>query len=423
MQLSQTSYAEAVTLVGAAVRDKLLGTQAEAGKTIDAKKAMAAAYGELVKPANEMLNRNIPVIYIDRVPLAEALNQIARMAQPRLKAISFPYGLESGSIKIDPGVKVSLNAQNITVGHALEQLIKENRLGLNAGWVQFSQVDNVLFSAALMPVESGDTGMITLDELSEDKFLSSCFSMEARATLPMMAARVKELDNKSGFTVGMLGPVVRSINPEKAGEIFWTVAKVEPAHAPAELTADLEKKIGDDIRTAEALDLATKVADEIKTPAQLDEYARKNNITPVVTDAFSLMTVSRSQYGQGGFEQVRVPNMNFCSPDVDKFFIEKAFETLAPKDLAKPYEQASNNLMHLALPCENSVIVAQRVDFQPALASDFDEQAKEYRKILDGAQMATTLFHWYMLDNIIKRTGFKETQQGNLLQKTDSGDE
>ncbi len=423
MQMAQTTYAEAVTLAGAAVRDELAGAQAASvAKKSDYSQVMKAARAELVKPADEMLSRIIPVIYIEKAPLAEAINQIASLAQPRLKGISFPYGLEGGKIRIDPGISVSLNAQNITVGDALAKLIKDNKLGLDVGWIRFAPMDNVLFCDALAPVNCGDTGMITLEELNADAFLSSCFSREARATLPMLAASVKELGTNSEFTAGILGPVLQSFNPDKAGEIYWMITKVEPAHAPEELTADIAKEIGDDIRTSEALSLAVKVADEIRTPAQFDEYIKKNKVMPILTEPFSLMILSHSAYGQSGFGQGSVPNMKFCNAAVDKVFIEKAFEILAPKDIAKPYTQASDNLMQLKLPCEDCVVVARRVDFMPALANDFDEQAKEYRKILDGAQMAITLLNWYNLDNIVKRTGFQETQQGYLLQKTGQDD-
>lgn len=417
MQMTQTSYAEAVTFTGSAVRDSVMKSQSD--KKIQ---PMKAAFEELVKPADEMLSRSIPVICIERAPLADAINQIAHLAQPRLKAISFPYGLTGGSIKIDPGVSVSLNAQNITVGQALEKLIKDNKLGLNAGWVRFAPQDNVLFCDVLSPVKYGDTGMITLGELGANPFLSSCFSQEARAMLPTMISQLKELGVKSEFSVGMLGPVAQSFSPDNIGQVFWMVTKVEQAHAPQELTADLAKKIGDDIRTAEALDLAAKAADEIKTPAQFEEYIKKNNVMPVMTEPFSLMVLSRSPYGQSGFVPGSVTAMKFCDAEVDKAFIDKAFETLAPKDINKAYDRESSNLLEMPLACEDCVVVARRVDFSPALAGDFDEQAREYRKILDNAQTATTLFHWYNLDNIIKRTGFEETRQGYLVQKNDSQD-
>ncbi len=372
--------------------------------------APAGDYAEIVNtltlPGEELLQRKVLILAIDKQPLSTAVERLAQAASPRLSVICFPYGL-TGKVHISPDVKITLHATNLTVGEALEKIAKQIPDLPKLSWGCFEGIDDVLFPVGgvrMFPVSAGRTSFVTPKQLSADPLLGKCFSQELRISLPQAAFQVRALVPKSEFRVGQEGPLMTAWNTDARGQLFWRVLEAQPARSPREITDALRTEIVRDGKLEQAFALASKEAEAIQTAKELDAYVRKHKLAPVETGMFARRTPY--VYGRGYFQPTQLEKLSLQNPAVDRFVIDRAFEALAPKDLAADYSPTSSNLLVLPLPCEEAVLIAQRIDYAPAEAEQFEADKLGLVAYLEQQQFGRSLQEWFALVNIKKRTGY-----------------
>lgn len=371
----------------------------------------ADAVKQLTLPANDLLDRKVPVLALDKLPLDKAVDMLAQSASPRISAICFPYG-QHGKVKIAPDLKISLHAANITVGEALEKIAGQIPDMPKLTWGMYEGIDNVLFPVAgvrLFPVTAYTTGLDTQEQLRETPILRKCYSRQPPASLVQLAMQVKTIQPKSPFQVNQPGPALQVWDPDNAGAVLWRVIAAEPAHSPKTLTDEIRQQVVRDWKLQQAFPAAKVKAESIQNAADMQSYIKANKSDIVDTGMFARKT-QRNVQGVFALQPTRLTAMNFLAPAVDAEVVQKAFATLAPKNLSADYPRESENVLVLPLPCEGYVLVARRVDFEPAEKKMFEEAKPGLIRFITQQQKDLGVLLWFKPENVKQRTGYAKKE-------------
>ncbi|MBN1556101.1 MAG: hypothetical protein JXA11_15270 [Phycisphaerae bacterium] len=372
-----------------------------------AKNVYAEVVRKLTLPADDLLQRKVPVLALEKQPLEKAVDMLAQAADPRIGAICFPYG-RHGKVKIAPDLKITLNARNITVGEALAKIAARIPDLPKLQWGMCEGIDNVLFSVdgvRFFPATAGRTGLETQEQINDDPMLSKCFSRQPPASLAQLAMRVQTIEPTSKFLVNQDGPPLRVWDPDNGGAILWRVTAAEAPQSPETLTDEIRKQVVRDWKLRQAFPKAIAQADAIKNAADLEAYIKAKKSKTVETGLFA-RKAPRGDRQMLMFLPTRLTVLNFSSPAVDGEVVKEAFAALAPKNLSADYPKESQNVLTLPLPSEGYVLVARRIDFEPAEKKAFEESKPGLIQLLQQRQAGQSLLEWFTMDNAEKRTGY-----------------
>ncbi|MCD4823451.1 MAG: hypothetical protein K8S55_02500 [Phycisphaerae bacterium] len=384
---------------------------------------------KLTISADVLLKRKITAVGIKDKPLNEAIKDLAVLVDPQLAVICYPYG-KHGEIDIDPKMKVTLLARNITLAEALEKITAQVRKKVPAmpklEWACFDGIDEVIFPVTgirFFPVTAGGTPLESAKEISEHKLLGNCalFDQSYRQrpiSLAQIAMQVKPIVPNSKLEVGKEGPVLMAYAGGGSGQLIWRFREAKKVQTPEAMTKKIREQVIKDWKFAQAFQLATAKAETLKKPADLDAYVKNvKNVTnvkkgknePIKTGLFARKM--RNVYGGGAFQPTKLWSMEFKNPAVDSYVIDEMFEKLTPKNLDAAYLKESAALAVLPLKAEGCVVVAQRINFIPALAMKFELEKKMLIESLQRQQYQQAVIGWFSLGDIVKRTGFKPTEE------------
>ncbi len=353
------------------VRSALNRETAGAGVTAEnAAAAYEAVENYFTKPdaAAALLSRRIGVVAIPKTPLKEAVRTLALLAGSAVDRICFPWGAH-GKINISPDVKVTLALTDATLEDALVAIRKQIPDLPAITWSVCRGYEKTLFPVSgsrLFPVTAGVTEMLTEEE---------------RGTHPRLSAVWK-------------------------AEFKTVVASVNSA-VPETMTGELADIVTADCLTRKAFALAVEKAGTLTAPAAMTAFAEKNGIALITTGLFS----RDDRYGGA------LSELAFEYPDTSEYFIKRVFALQSPADLEADYPPASAQASVIPAAAEETVYVVRRVDFRPALQSDFTGGKDLNRGSLSAsisrrgrfAAMST----WFNPEHIRKRTGFRLVTPGD----------
>ncbi len=411
-QAGQAKFAQVIEDIERAVNEATLANKETGidGKTFD------EIVAKFTIPADDLLSRKIPIVAIDKQPLEEAIRTLGELVNPRLSAICFPWG-KFEKITIDPTVKVSLAGRNMTVAEALDKIAAQIPDMPKLQWACFPGIDSVIFPVSgirLFPVTAGQTGLETAKQLKENSLIANAASQEQRAWLLQLVMNAQAINPAGTLKVGQQGPIATLVpGGDYSGQLIWLLADAQPAKSPEEITPEIKKDIVRDWKLTQAYDLAVKATENVKTADEMQAFVKTQKLTPVETGIFARR--EQDQYGSGFFQLTQLPMLEFSDGAVDAYFIDEAFKALAPKDINKPYEKLSAEAVVLPVKCEEAIYLARRTDFLPATQQDFEKAKNDLINPMLGKQRAMSCMEWFVLDNILERTGFTEEREGTLL--------
>ncbi len=362
---------------------------------------------KLTLPADNLLNRRIPVVAIEKLPLKEAMTKLADSVSPKLSAICFPWG-EHGEINIPPETKVTLIGWDMTVAEALEKIAAQIPNLPKLRWGCFEGIDNCIFpieGIRFFPITAGRTGLESQEELIENALISKCFSPRLRISLLQRAMQVDPIVPQSKFKIGMDEPIMTVWRDGDSGQLLWRVIDAQAPKSPEEITDAIRKKVIDDWKLAQGFKLARQQAEKIKSAEDLKKYAEKHKNETLESGMFSRRV--HFAYEGGYFQPARVPKMKFVNPAVDSYFIYEAFAALAPKDLDASYPKESQKVIVAPLACEEYVAVGRRINYLPAMEEGFELEKRNLTAYLERDRYARAVREWFSLSGIKERTQFK----------------
>lgn len=352
--------------VRSALNRETAGTGVTAENAVTAYEAVEASF---TKPdaAAELLSRRLGVVAIPKTPLKEAVGTLALLAGSAVDRICFPWGAH-GKIDISPDVKVTLNLTDATLEDALVAIRKQIPDLPAITWGVCRGYEKTLFPVAgirLFPVTAGVTEMLTEEQRRAHPRLSAIW--EAAFKTP-----------------------VASVN----------------AAVPETMTDELVDTVAADCLTQKAFALAVEKAGTLTAPAAMTAFAEKNGIELITTGLFS----RDDRYGGA------LSELAFEYPDTSAYFIKRVFALQAPADPEADYPPAAAKASVIPTEAEETVYVVRRVDYRPALQSDFTGGKDLNRGTLSASISRrgrfTAMSTWFNPENIRKRTGFRRVTPG-----------
>lgn len=415
-ELAQSAFVGVVETLQRRLSEKQLARkQNEQATTRPSGEDLRAVLEELTLPAEELLGRTIPLIAEQQAPLEQVVRSIARQASPPLNTICFPFDTP-GEVTVSPDVKVTLIAKDITVGEALAKVAEQVPDMPALSWAAFDGMEGVLFPISgirLFPVTFERTGLMTRQELRDQPLLGNAFQRTAEGprSLASLAYSASPIQPDSPLKPGMFGPTMLVWTEGRTGQLLWQLLDAVEPQSPETLTDDLRKQVVEDWKVKQAFELAAKKTQTLDTPAAMQTFTEKHKLEALQTGLFS-----RKMALMGRLQPGRVGKMGFRDPSVDLYFIAECMDKLAPPDLEADYPKESETVLALPLESEQAVVLARRIDFEPALQSAFREELPTLLVYLSREQYAMLLMDWFNPEKIRRRAEFTSAQPGTTVE-------
>jgi len=355
----------------------------ELAKTVDPNGLYAAARDSLLQNAEKPLATMLRGVKIDDLPLDEAVARLAEAA--KLQAICYPWGTH-GSDTLLPTVKVSLQADGITLGEALEKVSQQAKWPPaergKLRWATCEGFGGVLFSVGdasggvdFFPVQVAQTDLMTIDELGKDPVLGYASANPAGGMgLPKIVFSAKGLSTEPGekpqIEVGKAGPRMYILG-DKPGRLLWRLVEALPARSPMGMdeAPGLRQKVVDELKLTEAFKKAVEDGQKLKKGGEdvgldLISGARKMELT--TTGFFPRQTVE--------MQLPNVPEFGLGTPELRAYAITQAF-TLVP-DKPNPPPGGKPAIAVAPMPIEAEVLVMERVGYRPVVRPEYEEYGR-----------------------------------------------
>ena len=272
----------------------------------------------------------VPVtVRISGQRLDRAMEMLAEAAD--LAAICYPWDTQ-GQVSVAPSVRVTLEADKMPLGEALDRIGEQvllppaaqppeagqdapspPRPAAKLRWAMCERFDGVLFPVdgpegmKLFPLSTGDTGLVDFGELTENPLLRGSHTSPVRGrgrTLAMIARCAEPLERTEQMDVmiqtAQAGPrmYVHDVRP---GRLLWKLAEAVGSHVPKKMTDAIRTRAADDLKLQAAFDLATRRAEELGAAAAragLTAAAKGAKRETRLTGLFSRKTLLlRSRWG------------------------------------------------------------------------------------------------------------------------------
>ncbi len=395
--------------------------------------------GRMEISAKDILARKLSAVAIHQQPIAQAVQSLADHAG--LTAICYPYG-QSEEGELDPNVKVTVSADEITLGDALDQISKQVHWP-QTDWAMCEGIGDVIFPTGekvnLFPIQVGQTKTLTRLELRDDKLLSRCVNTSGQV-LPTVAFQVEGLPISGEVPVLIKldeegGPMI--VATEQGGRLLWRVSKAINTREPHDSSVVREQVI-QDVKTLKAYVRAREMAIRLARNAQADGLdlaaSRLQLDTETIGPIARHMMVSNkrqvlSQLMQGRMNQVQalqriildrpfrsgwsvVPTYPLPTLKLRERFVNSIF-SLAPKNIepapqGEPYPAKLNPVTIVELPSLKQVLVIQRIDFRPAVTGEYEASGR--RTVMNGLGENERWFArrlWFDWKSVSQRTGYQ----------------
>lgn len=398
------------------------------------------AVAAMTAPATAALRERIDIVEIHNERLDRTMKILAHAAG--LQAICYPYN-GHGRSKLDPSVRVTLSARNISLADALKQIDRQVK-GPELKWITFELFDGVIFpddDSGLQPIVVGESGMIGRDQPIDNPLLANSYTPAGQplSQIAFFVDRFAKVNKTPALVkVGEDGSRMNVRGP-RAGKLLWRILEASVAHAPDKLDADIRRQIVRDLEIVKAFKLARKRADKLAAAAidkGLADAAARAGLDTKTTGMFSRQSASSPrrmialQMALGRIDRSEalyralslpplvigwsdVPGLPLPSASLRRQLVEDAF-SLAPGDVEPaagpdPYPVKPYAVKAVALPARSEVAVLQRVDYSPVVLSDYLQQGrKQLARALAENNQWQMRARWFALPEIIKRLDYKK---------------
>lgn len=374
-------------------------------------------------PADSMLDRTIPSIYIKDVPLETALVRVAELASPQLRAIALPTGPQENGLVIDPQQKVSFVGHEVTVRKALQDIASQIADLPELQWGACRGFDDVLFTIGgvrSFPVSAGETGLDSFQKLADNPILGRSFSPEMRTVLLQEVMQVRAINPEGIYELGQTGPVMDVVGTVYQGKLLWQVTRAEPAKVPDEMTPEIREEVIRDAKLRQAFARAEETAKTMSTAEGMQQYIQEHSSqdddqgeSPAIeTNLVSRLEIRLQQATQRPeFAPPRLPGFGFPNDMYTEYFLSEAFTELAPQDLSGEYPKESEHSAAVPMQSLGFVIVARRTDYRPAMLEDYRQRRSQLMQFYLQLEQGTTWQQWFESRSIRQRADFEPAFQ------------
>ncbi len=412
-QAGEAKFAELSSKIS---RDLLSWQAPEDAQEVSPAQAYLDVAADWQLPAEDLLNRNILVLYFDEpTELDSAIDTVAAQAEPPLAAICYPWGKHE-NVTIDRNVKIpAIQTRNLTVGKALAEIGASLEDMPDLSWGMCKDFEEVLFPTdglRLFPVTAGQVGLSTQAELRDIPRLANARARGARRsglTLLQMAFDAQPINPGGTLAAGNDAPPMMTWDENGSGMIFWRLLGAVGPKVPETMTDEVRQQLTRDWKFREAFKLAQAKATEITSPEALQAFIEENNLEPVETRMLSRKTMGGAMMG-GSFIPTPIRAMDFTDMTIDMYFLSEAFSALAPQDPNGQYPQVGKKIASIALPSEGYVTLVQRIDYRPALEEGYQQSKAWLMNQLEMTAGMTILQQWFNPEDVKARVNFTIAQ-------------
>jgi hypothetical protein len=367
----------------------------------------------MMRSADKALAATLKGLTIQDQRLDEAVQRLAEAAE--LQAICYPWGTHDGNT-LEPSLKVSLRAEGMTLGAALEEISRQLK-GPTLHWASCDGFKGVLFSVRqdgkgveFFPLRPARTPLRTPQELLEDEVLSqACINPAGGRTLLQTAFSAEELSEDpkapSLVKVGQLGPRMY-LRGEKPGRVIWRLAQAVPGHVPAALAdqPDLRKQVVDDLKLQAAFQKALEEAEKLANAAKsvgLETVAGARKKETLTTGLFARRWMDMRR----NIHWSEVPGLKLDTPEQQAFVITKGFE-LMPQNVEPNAPEGPPAVGVAPLPVRAEALVMERIGFRPVVRPEYEKESLDLSQRLMERQQGILMQLWFHVKVIRQRVGY-----------------
>jgi hypothetical protein len=392
----------------------------------------------MTAPADTVLAREITDLHIQAQPLEPAVKALAEKAG--LEAIAFPWG-KQGDRTLDPNVKVTVEADSITLGEALDKLCVQLKWP-KLKWAMTPGLKGALFSVAgddgvdFFPIQVRHTAPLDMQEMLRDEVLGHSYTSadEPLSRIVFTAQPFRQAAQGGGMKVGEDGPGMIVTDP-RPGRLLWRLAAAEPAHAPllVDDVPGLKDRVKRDIRIRAAFERAVEKARQLREQASkvgLSAAAKKAGLETFQTGPFprrveisplrQYQTVAAMTGGRVAPEMLAlqepfayplagVEGLELPSAEVMLTFMDAAF-ALVPSNVEPPYPTSPPATGVVPLPFIRQVLVIERAGYEPPVVGEYVKAKEILAAQLEMSSLWRSRITWFSLPAITQRLEFRSSR-------------
>jgi hypothetical protein len=395
---------------------------------------------QMVRPADPVLSREIPVLDIRAQRLDDAMESLAEAAG--IEAICYPTG-KTAQGELDPAVRVTITGRGKTLREALAEVNRQLDWP-ELTWGMCDGFERTIFpqdpNADLFPVQVGQSEWLAAQKMLQHDLLGLVTTQTGQplAQLVFTSAPFAPED-RGGLDVGQVGPVLRSLAANASGRFFWRIAEARPAHVPEQLTPAIREQVVADIKRSQAWQIALQQAEGLQGTARsfgLERAAEAAELeientglfprkTPVTGQQMIIQQLQNNQITMqqaqvqmqllGNIVQLQwagIPGVAVPTQAMQVETIRKAFE-LAPRNVepatapaTQPYP--ASEVAMLNIPAIGDVILMRRADYSPPVLSEFVQGGRMGLLRMHAVQQRWLATQgWFNFNSIVRRLGIE----------------
>ncbi len=392
----------------------------------------------MTAPAEAVLAKKITDVHLRAQALEPAVAALAEKAG--LETIVFPWG-KQGDRTLDPNVKVTIEADSLMLGEALDKLCVQLKWP-KLKWAMTPGLKGILFSMGgddgvdFFPIQIRHTASLDVSEMMADEVLGHSYTSadEPLVRIVFTAQPFRpSAAGSGGMKVGEDGPGMIVTTP-RPGRLLWQLASAEPAHAPLRLddVPGLKDKVIKDIRTRTAFERAVEKAQQLREQASkvgLSAAAKKAGLGTFQTGLFSrrLEISPRRQYQMMAsmtgrvspaalalqepfaYPLTKVEGLDLPSAEIMQTFMNAAF-TLVPSNIEPPYPTWPPTTGVVPLPFVRWVLVMERTGYEPPVIGEYAKVKEVIAAQLDLNSLWRHRIVWFSMPSIVQRLEFRSSR-------------
>jgi hypothetical protein len=393
------------------------------------------ALWRMTVPADAVLARELTNLDLRGEPLESAVSTLADKAG--LVAIAFPWG-HLGSLTLDPNVKVTLKAEHMTLGEALDSLCAQVKWP-PLKWAMLRPLPGELFALAqrdgvdFFPIRIHDTPPMDEQQMRLDEVLgySQTIAGQPLTHVVFTAEPFLPTGRGTGMKLGDDGTRMVVLGPHP-GRLLWRLVGVDPAHTPERLqdVPGLAEQVAEDLRTKVAFQRATEAAQRLEEHARdtgLASAAKRAGIETIQTGLFARKTevAMRQQYEALAritgrkvslaalavqepflYPLTQVEGLELPTEQEKQTFMDGAF-ALAPANVEPPYPTSPPEVGLVSLPALREVLVMQRIGYEPPVGGEYVQVKRLLAAQLENVGLWRSRVTWFSMPNIVRRLQYQ----------------
>ncbi len=381
------------------------------GKDADAYAKAAAA---MLRPVDALLRRPVTRLPVGTRTLEVVIRDLQSVTGVN---IIYPFG-QHGGWTLDGKIKVKVDPEwrKDTLGEVLAKISAAHKYP-KLQWVTCEGFASAIFPSSpvkLVPISAGRTGMVSFNELMEDELLGMATLTktvtERPQTLVLIARSTKEFQGPEPRRAALVEvggdfrPALH-VTGGRSGRLLWRLVAAERAHTPKELTDEIRSQVEEDLEIVNAMEKALAAAEGMKAKLdageELDKIAKADKHEVIRTELFSRIAPTVMPWTR----QIVITYSDVEGIGRSKEFIDKVFE-LVPENPEPPH--AGRPVAVAPLYRRRKVVLAQRVGYEPAVRSKFEQLGPRLAQYLMLQRNRREQTWWFDGESITRRLSYVE---------------